>query len=90
MTDTIPDEVIRAMAQEIEGDYDMAPSRDDCTENDIRAALSAADKLGYVLVPREPTEAMLNAAFDVCNLGGDAQPTEIWPEMIAAAPKVTG
>jgi len=65
-----------------------------------RAILTALEKSGYRVVPVEPTEAMLTAGY----VGGpddDApiheleahwatlSPEDIWPAMLAAAPKIT-
>lgn len=54
-----------------------------------RAAVSALEKAGYAIVPREPTEAMLKAGRDVAPHWHDdpmTPPIEYWQAMIAAAP----
>lgn len=54
-----------------------------------RAALTAIEAAGYVVVPREPTEAMLNAGY-ATNDYHEAPPEKMWQAMIAAAnPKAT-
>lgn len=57
----------------------------------IRAALEAAKAAGYVLVPVEPTEAMVAAINDV-NLAWYDRPapvSEFYGAMLAAAPDPT-
>lgn len=74
MSDTIPDAVIEAMAREFYSSH--AP-------NPWRAALAAADKLGWRLCPREPTTAMrCHSTFEASE--------RWWPMMWDAAPKVSG
>ena len=50
----------------------------------VRAAIAEAEKLGWVIVPKEPTEAMADAGKDAA--GFLASP-EGWRAMIASAPK---
>jgi len=75
MSDTIPDAVIEAMAREFYSSH--AP-------NPWRAALAAADKLGWRLCPREPTKEMMLAALPEYDDAG------IWYAAWDAAPKVSG
>ncbi len=35
------------------------------------AALAAIKQAGFVVVPAEPTEAMVEAYYELCDLGGD-------------------
>lgn len=73
-TETIPTEVIEAMAQaaEIYGNAN------------IREALKAAEAANYVLVPIEATKAMINGGL---NSSRDAD-QDLYRAMIAARPKV--
>lgn len=58
MTDK-PSEMVEAIARAIEA---LNPTWKDATA-EARAALSAIEGMGYVIVPREPTEAMVDAAI---------------------------
>lgn len=51
---------------------------------ELRAALAEAERRGWVMVPKEPTEAMMEAAWvpDVEDF-----PDEPYKAMLAAAPK---
>ncbi|HSR55950.1 MAG TPA: hypothetical protein VLN73_06890 [Alphaproteobacteria bacterium] len=51
---------------------------------DALELLAAADRAGYVLAPREPTQEMLNAGSTA---GGETNPAtyKIWRAMLAAA-----
>lgn len=80
--DTIPESVLEAMARR------CIDSEHQGGEQMVRAALQAAEALGYVLVPKELTDAMLEAAYDGYHNYRTAP--ERWTDMIAAAPKVTG
>ncbi|MBO9624119.1 MAG: hypothetical protein J7500_15535 [Sphingomonas sp.] len=68
------------------------PSKEILAECRAILALAASDQSvagGWVLVPREPTEAMIEAYFDRCrDLGFTAHITAAaaWSAMIAAAP----
>ena len=49
----------------------------------------ALAEAGYVIVPREPTEAMVDAADPICTVDAGQQgvdPAECWRAMIAVAP----
>ena len=59
-----------------------------------RAALTAASEAGWVLVPREATEAMIDAGWEVLpfapgtethRMAGGVSPVNMWAAMIAAA-----
>lgn len=52
--------------------------------NLARAALTALEEAGYAVVPREPTEAMVKAAWGQTEYFG--QEREIWATMLAASP----
>lgn len=52
---------------------------------DAPALLQAIQDAGYVIVPREPTEAMVDAAHDDLQ-GMDENPYSTWAAMIAAFP----
>jgi hypothetical protein len=52
----------------------------DTNETIARAALATIEAAGYVVVPREPTEAMIKAEYD-----WDDGPYGIWQAMVAAA-----
>ena len=60
---------------------------------DIPGILCELDKAGFVIVPKEPTDAMLKADMDLGGLGSRdgecyaADPREVWQAMIAAAQK---
>ena len=60
----------------------------------VTLLLSEIEKAGWVVVPREPTEEMLDAGTAVDVRDPDGWSTcayeleEIWPAMIAASPKV--
>ena len=70
MSDTIPDAVIEAMAREFYSSH--AP-------NPWRAALAAADKLGWRLCPREPTNEMQEARRDALKKRVNSLPPEQRP-----------
>lgn len=53
------------------------------TENELArcegltdAALAAIKQAGFVVVPAEPTEAMVEAYYELCDLGGDLKEPE--------------
>lgn len=56
---------------------------------DALEALGALHSAGYAIVPREPTEVMVNAFIDQKHLQGEvvwqAEPEDVWAAMIAAA-----
>lgn len=91
-----PDEVLAAMAHAARGF-----SSDTFGIGRIKAALAAADALGWVLVPVEPTEEMIEdgcaidctrtacrARLECRDESGRATMREKWDAMLAAAPKV--
>jgi hypothetical protein len=49
------------------------------------AYADAAYPIGYVLVPVEPTEAMINSFWDIVKVGSEARPSDIYKAMIQAA-----
>lgn len=53
--------------------------------NSVRAALTAAEKAGYVMVPVEPTKKMADAGKGAA---GFLTAPEGWSAMIEARPKV--
>jgi hypothetical protein len=57
---TIPDDVIEAMAEAISAGV----MYDEPSAQVTRAALAAAEAVGFKLVPREPTDAMVEAAAE--------------------------
>lgn len=85
MTETIPAEVILAMSR------DCLDSEHTGGEQMVRAALRAAEFLGWVMVPTEAT-ATMECAVDpsTCEGGNDHWPAPEypWQRMIAARPKV--
>lgn len=96
--DKIPDAVIHTMASKVMGDYPMDGDAHEAAMRDIRTALKAAEAAGYVLVPREPTEAMQDAGNKMAEgmiLWNDLGPEwnddgalNVWNVMLAAAHKV--
>ena len=55
------------------------------SRDSIRPSLSALEALGLVVVPVEPTEAMLDAA----DVDWDCRVVDVYAAMIAAAPLTT-
>jgi hypothetical protein len=57
---------------------------------DAESALSALEVAGAVVVPREPTDAMKQAAaayrIEEAATGWDATAADVWKDMIAASP----
>lgn len=96
-----PRDVLAAAAWEVDGDIAGAPEPrptwDQFRALDPETAaiyitqagcyLSALTAAGYVVVPREPTEAMCDAGWIDKE---DVSPAEIWGAMIAAAPTAEG
>jgi len=58
------------------------PGRTTTTRELAAGVLAALAEAGYVIVPREPTEAMVNAAPEWGKV--DFYPSDIWRAMIAA------
>jgi hypothetical protein len=52
------------------------------SEDQARRILEALDTAGYVCVPREPTPAMIEAAYWPSH---DENAAEVWQEMLKAA-----
>lgn len=73
--------------------YPSCPEADACRKG-AAMLLSALESAGYRVVPIEPTEAMAEAGarpiygYDPYWDYGDKVAREVWPEMLAAAPKV--
>lgn len=95
MSETIPENVIEAMAKAFEGipahPYSIPP---EVTEN-TRAALKAAEALGWKLTPRKPTGVMLQVGgevdvpYDMIELPiGELDAEKIYASMWDSAPKV--
>lgn len=97
MTDTIPEAVIEAMADEID------PVDHATAIRDLRAALKAAEQAGWKLVPVEPTRWMVadgeTAVDNAIDSTQDSYSTYVieepgrwayaaWAAMIAASPEV--
>lgn len=100
MTNTIREAVARALTESrvdlVKDGY--SPLADAA----IAAHLKALEEAGFVVVPREPIEAMIRAAVDAdipggridedtfreSGIGEDDVPV-IWRDMIAVAPKAT-
>ena len=60
---------------------------------DVPAFVAELDRLGYVVVPKEPTEEMVEAgrkAMDPEKFVSHARTLWVYGDMIAAAPKVGG
>ncbi len=49
-----------------------------------RAVLTELRASGYAIVPREPTEAMIKAAFNPGLSGDTPSPDDAWRDMVAA------
>lgn len=97
------DKLIEAMARAIAGapfqitDTEWEQVRADESEylmriTEAKMALAAAASAGYRLVPREPTDAMVDAVLELesdANMRGEtAAFPDIWNTMLAAAPEV--
>lgn len=54
------------------------------SEDQASRVLAALDAAGYVCVPREPTEAMVDAAYWPAH---DENAKEVWEQMVAASSK---
>ena len=87
--DKIPDAVIEAMADKIDWHNDYSPCQRDNELCGIRAALKAAEAAGWVMVPREPTEAMIEKTYDASDGASVEACQSFYRAMIAAAPKVS-
>lgn len=62
------------------------PGLDDRTEAD--AIIAALDRAGYVIVPKEPTEKMVNLGYDILRDSTYMDPVlSIYHIMLAGAPK---
>lgn len=64
MTETIPAEVIEKMADQVGPRGYSQKDEDGTSMKCVRAALKAAEAMGWVMVPTEATEAMFNGARD--------------------------
>lgn len=53
-------------------------------ESDAAAALKAISDAGFAVVPREPTEAMIDAGYDSEDREGWSGPLSCWERMINA------
>ena len=53
----------------------------------MRAALSAAEAAGWVLVPKEPTDEQVKAAYNACDEHGGVLIKTGYRAMLAASPK---
>lgn len=91
ITDAMVDAVVQAIDPVCDGDA-LLTSR----ERAARAALTAIEAAGYVIVPREPTREMLDAAYKATALTGDFPRGALsarnkmrsrWAAMLAAAAK---
>lgn len=60
------------------------------TYRQVEAALQAIHDAGYVVVPREPTEAMLDQGVAVMEQPAKLSPWHVWTAMIKASPPYTG
>ena len=93
----------RRMVKEHGDDYASARSLVNDAFRDARAALSAISAAGWAVVPKEASMEMLNAGYcddldgapqsedgDWETHWGRLSPEDVWPAMLAAAPKVPG
>jgi uncharacterized Ntn-hydrolase superfamily protein len=105
MTETIPDEVIEKMADQfyeervVDGHWKIMAhdwqALQDLTEK-MRAALKAAEAVGWVMVPVKATDHMVNKGYEKANSIGpnvfgaipDTACDLAYRAMIAARPKV--
>ena len=102
----VSDDVLHAMARAYEmsafGGISLANKSAERRLKAMRAAFAVlspaqAEREGWVLVPREPTEAMVAAGWEVANLIGpstlgvitDTNCHDTYRAMLSAAPKVT-
>lgn len=62
----VADDVVERMARALDPDAWTTHQghRQEVARDEVKAILSAAEQAGYVLVPREPTPAMINAASE--------------------------
>lgn len=74
-------------AEDIARCYDLGTPDGHAIADAIRSLASQPVQDGYVLVPVEPTDAMLQAAWDSCSFGDETTYRECWKAMLAAAPQ---
>jgi hypothetical protein len=85
--DSDPDEIIPLGSLAIGEEVSKGPSWSLCethARDAIAAHKSALSDAGYVIVPREPTDAMIAIGQGWC---GEYPAEDVWREMIKAAPK---
>jgi len=54
----------------------------------VKLALKWLEANGWLVVPRDPTSAMMDAAYALCLVPPEAYPYEAYHVMVAAAPKL--
>lgn len=90
------DKALREAAKKLEPNRDWEsaqPSHFMSVEDRLSAALRAIDAAGWVLVPREATQEMIDAGVAPRGYTSDGYPnthhlTDKWRVMLAAAPKL--
>ena len=65
--------------------YTGAPFPSETTRRKMRKALAAALAETHVVVPRDPTETMLDEISDHCVVDDDVRLVEAWRAMLSAA-----
>lgn len=84
MTTPLIEAIARAIAASDKTEVTFPPTVG-CHTRRARAAFAALEAAGYIAVPVEATEAMLNAGLDSEDCDGWSGPLSCWERMISAA-----